>query len=296
MTFDEYELRKTSEARAADIAPLVTERDQAGEQFAVIGNAWSRAMFGGLFYVSPAAPAGVPSANLVFVQSRDGNTVTADPSSLDPLLAAGLAEAFERGGGHGLLRLGADEVASSLPPGLRYWRDGRDAADVMVGTYDYAETPEHPAFNLQLRVNLADGGGGDQRIALIGTEGEMLIDDRGLTLSQSRLPDAPGFGGWDTYETFDAKTQQEFAAWYAEHYRGKRSDKIVSQQRYEVEPGYSDHLDHHHRFIQAVRGGGVVVEDAAFGFRAAAAALASNLSLAESRVIGWDPVAMRERA
>jgi predicted dehydrogenase len=180
--------------------------------------------------------------------------------------------------------------------GLRHWRDGRDVADVMVGTYDYAEAAEHPAFNLQLRVNLADGGGGDQRIALIGTEGEMSIDDRGLTLSQSRLPDAPGFGGWDTYDTFDAKTQQEFAAWYAEHYRGRGGDKVVSQQRYEVEPGYSDHLDHHHRFIQAVRGAGGVVEDAAFGFRAAAPALASNLSMAEGRVIGWDPVAMRERA
>jgi len=48
---------------------------------------------------------------------------SADPPSLDPLLAAGVAEAFERGAGHGLLRLGADEVASSLPPGLGYWRD-----------------------------------------------------------------------------------------------------------------------------------------------------------------------------
>ena len=54
-TFDEYELRKTSEARSADISPLVTERDQAGDAFAVIGNAWSRSMFGGLFYVSPPA-------------------------------------------------------------------------------------------------------------------------------------------------------------------------------------------------------------------------------------------------
>jgi riboflavin biosynthesis pyrimidine reductase len=48
----------------------------------VIGNAWSRAMFDGLFYVSPQAPSGLPSANLVFVQSRDGNTVTTDPASL----------------------------------------------------------------------------------------------------------------------------------------------------------------------------------------------------------------------
>jgi 5-amino-6-(5-phosphoribosylamino)uracil reductase len=79
-SFDEYELRKTSEARAADIAPFVTERDQAGDSFAVIGNAWSRAMFGGLFYVSPSSADDVPSTNLVVVQSRDGNTVTRDPS------------------------------------------------------------------------------------------------------------------------------------------------------------------------------------------------------------------------
>lgn len=34
-----------------------------------------------------------------------------------------LAEAFLRGAGHGLLRLGADEVGTVLPPVLSYWRD-----------------------------------------------------------------------------------------------------------------------------------------------------------------------------
>jgi hypothetical protein len=65
-SFDQYELRKALEARSADISPLVTERDQAGDAFAVIGNAWSRSMFGGLFYVSPPASRDLPSANLVF--------------------------------------------------------------------------------------------------------------------------------------------------------------------------------------------------------------------------------------
>jgi riboflavin biosynthesis pyrimidine reductase len=78
--FDEIVERRTREADSAAIAPLVTERDQAGDNFAVIGNAWSRAMFGGLFYLSPSAPQGLPSTNLVFVQSRDGNTVADDPS------------------------------------------------------------------------------------------------------------------------------------------------------------------------------------------------------------------------
>jgi len=78
--FDALVERKTREAFSATIAPLVTERDQSGDAFAVIGNAWSRSMFGGLFYVSTSSSGERPSTNLVFVQSRDGNTVAADPS------------------------------------------------------------------------------------------------------------------------------------------------------------------------------------------------------------------------
>ncbi len=80
--FDALVERKTAEAREAAIAPLVTDRDETGDRLAGIGNAWSRAMFGGLFYVSPPASGDLPATNLVFVQSRDGNTVTNDPSTL----------------------------------------------------------------------------------------------------------------------------------------------------------------------------------------------------------------------
>jgi len=80
--FDALVERKTREAFAAVIAPMVTARDQADDSVAVIGNAWSRAMFGGLFYVSPSSAGDLPSTNLVFVQSRDGNTVADDPSTL----------------------------------------------------------------------------------------------------------------------------------------------------------------------------------------------------------------------
>jgi riboflavin biosynthesis pyrimidine reductase len=102
--FDEYELHKTSMARAAEISPLVTARDEPGQELAVIGNAWSRSMFGGLFYVSQPPSPDLPATNLVFVQSRDGNTVTNHPASL------GGGEADQHLIYEGLSRVAADAV------------------------------------------------------------------------------------------------------------------------------------------------------------------------------------------
>ena len=41
--------------------------------------------------------------------------------------------------------------------GLRFWKDGRDVPDVMLGLYEYQATDQHPAFNLALRVNFVSG-------------------------------------------------------------------------------------------------------------------------------------------
>ncbi len=46
-----------------------------------------------------------------------------DAPALEPGLAQRLQEAFARGSGHGLLRLGAGEVGTPLPPVLAYWRE-----------------------------------------------------------------------------------------------------------------------------------------------------------------------------
>ncbi|MCU0241549.1 MAG: hypothetical protein MUF51_03895, partial [Vicinamibacteria bacterium] len=46
-----------------------------------------------------------------------------DAPALDAALATRLREAFERGSGHGLLRLGAAEVGQILPPVFAYWRE-----------------------------------------------------------------------------------------------------------------------------------------------------------------------------
>ena len=51
--------------------------------------------------------------------------LTHDPDAqhLDALLQDRLRQAFERGSGHGLLLLGADEVGATLPPVYSYWRE-----------------------------------------------------------------------------------------------------------------------------------------------------------------------------
>jgi non-specific serine/threonine protein kinase len=49
---------------------------------------------------------------------------TADSAPLvDDRIAKRLAEAFARGSGHGLMRLGAGEVGQALPPTFVWWRD-----------------------------------------------------------------------------------------------------------------------------------------------------------------------------
>ncbi len=47
---------------------------------------------------------------------------TAEAPALEPEKAPRLAKAFERGPGHGLLWLGANEVGTALPPAWSYWR------------------------------------------------------------------------------------------------------------------------------------------------------------------------------
>jgi riboflavin biosynthesis pyrimidine reductase len=105
--FDELVARKTSEAAAADIPPFATETDSADDAFIAIGNAWSRRLFDGPFYLSPQPPASdLPSASLVFVQSREGNTVAKNPVVL------GGGEADKHLIYEGLSRLAADAVLS----------------------------------------------------------------------------------------------------------------------------------------------------------------------------------------
>jgi len=67
----------------------------------------------------------------------------------------------------------------------------------------------------------------------------------------------------------------------------------VGLDRYVAPQGYSDSYDHLKNFFASVRSRQPVVEDAVFGYRAAGAALLSNLSYERGRIVEWDPVAMK---
>ncbi|WP_235298523.1 Gfo/Idh/MocA family protein [Portibacter marinus] len=177
--------------------------------------------------------------------------------------------------------------------GLRYWDDGRDVPDVMLAMFDYPESEQHPAFNMMLKVNFIDGGGGGGEFKIIGTEGVIEIKGDRVILSQSKMSDAPGYGGWDSFTTFSANEQKHFEEWYNVQYpnpsKPVRKDSEVVFQRPE---GFNAHKAHFMNWYNAIEGKEEVVEDATFGLRAAAPSLAANKSYFENKAILWDPVKM----
>lgn len=191
---------------------------------------------------------------------------------------------------------GLHAVTSSKGPtriyasgGLKYWKDGRDAADLIMGVCDYPVGDKHPAFNLQLRVNFQDGGGGGERTRLIGSDGVITMGHRELEVALHKMPKNPGYGGWDSFNTFTTAQQKEYEKWYKATYPAPTPVMSNPGTTYRVPEGYSADLDHHINFYKGIREKAPIVEDALFGMRAAGPALACNKSVYEKKIINWDP-------
>lgn len=176
--------------------------------------------------------------------------------------------------------------------GLRFWKDGRDVPDVMLGVYDYPAVGRMPAFNLALRVNFVNGASESSGFRFVGSEGTLAIGN-GVTVSKVPRESEPGF----TIETFPQSVQQEFVRQYRDKYPQSTptADALrpQSEERYNPPRGYNDHRDHHRVFFESVRSRKAVTEDATFGIRAAGPALLSNLSHFNQRVYEWDPQTMQ---
>lgn len=177
--------------------------------------------------------------------------------------------------------------------GLRHWKDGRDVPDVIMGIYDYPETKQHSAFNLQMRVNFVDGSESGERLRFIGTDGVITLGWGGVKVERHKLSNVPTYGGWDSFETFTETQQKEYKKWYEATYKPAKPAMTESDLEFKAPEGYSANYDHHMNFYAGIREGKAIKEDALFGMRAAGPALASNKSYFEKKIISWDPEAAR---
>ncbi|MBT8404456.1 MAG: gfo/Idh/MocA family oxidoreductase, partial [Gemmatimonadetes bacterium] len=179
-------------------------------------------------------------------------------------------------------------VTSSIGPetimaqgGLRYWKDGREVPDVLLGMFDYPATEAHPPFNLSLRVNFVDGTSGTTFLRLVGNEGAMDVTWTEVVLRRNR-----SVGAMDAF-------LQEKTADGADAAPARKEMLPPAESVYMAEDGYlGAHHDHFAHFFEGVRNGTPVAEDATFGLRAAAPALACNDSYFDRRIVSWDPDAM----
>jgi len=168
---------------------------------------------------------------------------------------------------------------------LRFWKDGRDVPDVMLGLFDYPE-----GFNLSLRVNFVDGGEESEGLIFTGSEGTMEIGGNAVTVSRVPRETAPGY----TINTFTEAMQKQIIADYEAKYPPHSGGaSLGGTEKFTAPKGYSDSYDHFHNFFDFVRSRKPVVEDAVFGYRAAGAALLSNLSIDRGAIVKWDPEAMK---
>ena len=176
--------------------------------------------------------------------------------------------------------VGPNKIYSS--GGLRYWKDGREVPDVLLGTFDYPQSPVHPAFNLSLRCNFIDGTSGTTYLKLVGSEGSMDI-------------------GWDSVTLKRNKSVESDDAFYIEQMKKagtpvQERKKILAPEEYTfaAEKGYlGGPHDHFVNFFNAIRNGTQVTEDAIFGYRAAAPALLCNDSYEKDTAILWNPEKMQ---
>jgi predicted dehydrogenase len=175
--------------------------------------------------------------------------------------------------------------------GLRFWKDGRDVPDVMLGTMDYAKSARHPEFTFALRVNLkASAPASRFGFRFVGSEGTLLSGD---DVTYAKQPKRPDFDG--TIDSLPNAMQKEFRAKWPKPEMTLEAMRPQGQEVFSPPPGYNAHLEHHRAFYNAIRGGRPVIEDAVFGLRAAGPALLANISYFENRVCHWDPERMVEK-
>jgi predicted dehydrogenase len=175
--------------------------------------------------------------------------------------------------------MGPDKIMAT--GGLRYWKDGREVPDIMLGMFDYPETKIHPAFNLSLRVNFVDGTGGTNYLRMAGSEGSMTVEWDKVTLLKNR----------SVVDANDPLLQTKNNSASGKEYVYERKAMLPPEKlEYTAEDGYKGaHFDHFYNWATAIRQQKDVAENSLFGYRAAAPALLCNDSYFTNKIMEWDP-------
>lgn len=195
------------------------------------------------------------------------------------------------------LLTGIHTVTGSMGPtriyatgGTRYWMD-RDVPDVMLATLDYPETPQHPAFNVMLRVNFKSSLPEEAfGLKFIGSDGVMTTNGfKNVQVVRTPRPDSPDY----TITSFAEPMQKQMMEQWAAKHPAPTLDSLQPSgtQIYDAS-GQNAHLDHHRNFYASIRDSKPLVEDATFGLRAAGPALLTNESYFGKKIVGWNPEAM----
>lgn len=169
--------------------------------------------------------------------------------------------------------------------GLRYWKDGREVPDILMGMFDYPETEQHPGFNLSLRVNFVDGTADSTYLRLVGNEGSMNVEWDKVTLTKNA-----SYAAADDPLLKTKMNKEEANGGY-----DRKKMLPPASMIYKAEDGYKGaHYDHWYNFFSSIRNNKAKSrEDALFGYRAAAPALLCNDSYFTAKPVKWDPVNLK---
>ena len=129
---------------------------------------------------------------------------------------------------------------------------------------------------------------------LVGTDGAMDVGWNEFKITTLKRGSAPGFGGYDSFDSFSAKQKEDYKKWYAEKYGDAKGGYEMGKPIEFTPPkNYDDRYDHFVNFFNGIRSGSAILEDAVFGLRAAGPSIACNISAAQQKPLNWDATKMK---
>ncbi|MEA5427985.1 Gfo/Idh/MocA family protein [Arcicella lustrica] len=178
---------------------------------------------------------------------------------------------------------------------VNYWKDGRDAYDLINSFMAYPQTPTLSSFQLYTRINLASGEGKNGfGIKLIGTEGSIEVGWNDFKVRTLKRSAAPGFGGYDSFDSFSAQQKEDYKKWYKEKYGNTMGGFDMGKTiEFTAPANYDDRVDHMICFFNGIRSNTPVLEDATFGLRTAGPSIACNISAEKNKALNWDAEKMK---